>query len=76
MVSVQQMSDVFIVDFLQRHRLLKLERFNGPVGGYRVVELPSPWLEMVTHCRGCIELVWALLYMGGGGDCVVVNRVI
>ena len=40
-----------------------------------MVELPSPWLEMVTHCRGCIELVWALLCMGGGVDCVVVNRV-
>lgn len=40
----QQRNNIFIVDFLQRHRLLKLERFNGPVGGYQVVELPSPWL--------------------------------
>jgi len=40
-----------------------------------VVELPSPWLEMVTRCRGCIGLVWGQWCVGGGVDCVVVNRV-
>ena len=39
-----------------------------------MVELPSPWLEMVTHCRGCIGLVWAVLCIGDGANCVVVNR--
>lgn len=66
--------NIFIVDFLQRHSLLYLERFNGPVGGYRVVELPSPWLHMVTHCRGCVACVWARLSYRGGANCVVVNR--
>jgi hypothetical protein len=39
-----------------------------------VVELPSPWLVTLTCCGGCIGLVWAVLCIGDGENCVVVNR--
>jgi hypothetical protein len=61
--------------FLQRHRLRCGKGFNGPVGGSGVVELPSPWLRALTSCRGCVGPVWARLCIGGGVNCVVVNRV-
>jgi hypothetical protein len=38
------------------------------------VELPSPWLVTLTCCGGCIGLVWAVLCIGDGENCVVVNR--
>lgn len=68
-------SRVFAVIFLQRHRLCCWKGFGGPVGGYQVVELPNPWLGALTCCRGCIARVWAVLCIGDGVNCVVVNRV-
>ena len=38
------------------------------------MELPSPWLVTLTCCGGCIGLVWAVLCIGDGENCVVVNR--
>lgn len=74
-VALLYSSRVFTVDFLQRHRLFCWKGFGGPVGGYQVVELPSPWLAALTCCRGCISRVWAVLCIGDGANCVVVNRV-
>jgi len=39
-----------------------------------VVELPSPWLGTLTCCRDCIGRVRAVLCIGDGENCVVVNR--
>ena len=66
--------DVFIVDFLQRQRLCFGKGFSGPVGGGRVLWLPSPWLRALTRCSPVVGRVWAVLYTEDGRDCVVVNR--